>query len=261
MEEPEVESVEMVEMVDVRKKWRDEARDFTPWLAKNLDLLGKALDMNLECPKQEVPVGPFSLDILAKEVNKGVKVAIENQLEWTDSIHLGQLLTYAAGVDAGIAIWVAPEFRYEHAEALDRLNRWSSSRIDFYGVKIEVLKTGDSCPEPRFRKVVYPGGWNKEITETPGETESPTARQFRDFFQPMIGELIRTCFANPPIQRFGIGYRYFPSRLRSDIWYAVSFEKESDAWVTFHIETKDKGRTNRMFDELKKTTKADRKVP
>ena len=36
--------------------------------------------------------------------------------------HLGQLLTYAAGLDARIAVWVAPEFLYEHAEALHRLS-------------------------------------------------------------------------------------------------------------------------------------------
>ena len=69
-------------------------------------------------------------------------VAIENQLEETDHSHLGQLLTYATGCGAHIAIWVAPEFGYEHAEALHRLNEWTSERIRFYGVKIEVIKEG-----------------------------------------------------------------------------------------------------------------------
>ena len=239
-------------MVDVRKKWRDEARDFTPWLAKNLDLLGKALDVKLECPEQEVPVGPFSLDILAKEVDRGVKVAIENQLEWTDFSHLGQLLTYAAGVDAGIAIWVAPEFRYEHAEALDRLNRWSSSRIEFYGVKVEVTKTGDSRLKPTFHRVVWPSGWNKDITQEPGETISPLARRFRDFFRPLIEELPREDFADWPVQHFDHTGRFFRSHLHSGIWYAVSLEGKNDAWVTLHIQMEDKELTKRIFDELRK---------
>ena len=250
MEEPEIESVEMV---DVRKKWRDEARDFTPWLAKNLDLLGKALDVKLECPEQEVPVGPFSLDILAKEVDRGVKVAIENQLEWTDFSHLGQLLTYAAGVDAGIAIWVAPEFRYEHAEALDRLNEWTCDGIEFYGVQVRVIKIGNSLPAPEFRLVVYPGGWNKDIALS-SEEISPITQQLHAFFQPLIDDLIRTGFADKaPVQRFGRTGRHFYIRSRRDIAYAASLEGENDAWVTLHIETEDgKERTKEIFDTLRK---------
>ena len=94
-----------------------------------------------------------------------MKVAIENQLEETDHGHLGQLLTYATGYNARIAVWVASDFVYEHAKALHRLNELTGEGIKFYGVKIEVIeKVGDTCPERRFRKVVYPGGWDKKLT-------------------------------------------------------------------------------------------------
>ena len=53
--------------------------------------------MELELVQQEKPVGPLYLDILAREANTEVMVAIENQLEWSDIGHLGQLLTYATG--------------------------------------------------------------------------------------------------------------------------------------------------------------------
>ena len=36
------------EKLEVRSMWKDEARDFTPWLARNLHLLGRELDMKLE---------------------------------------------------------------------------------------------------------------------------------------------------------------------------------------------------------------------
>ena len=58
----EVETSPMVEVasldeVPLREVWRDEARDFTPWLAAHPDHLGKALQMDLELEGAEVSVG------------------------------------------------------------------------------------------------------------------------------------------------------------------------------------------------------------
>ena len=107
---------------------------------KNLQVLGDSLGLKLEWIQSEVPIGPYFLDILARETREDAKVAIENQLEETNLHHLGQLLTYATGCGAHIAIWVAPEFGYEHAQALHLLNEWTNGRIRFYGVKVEVIK-------------------------------------------------------------------------------------------------------------------------
>ena len=170
-----------VEQLDVRTKWPDEALDFTPWLAKNLYMLGDAIGVNLEFIQTEVPVGPYFLDIQAKEADGGAIVAIENQLEMTDLHHLGQLLTYSTGCEAQIAVWVAPYFGYEHAQALHRLNEWTKDSIRFYGVKVEVIKQAGSDPAPRFRKVVFPGGWNKEATLPPETFAQPLCGFRRGF--------------------------------------------------------------------------------
>ena len=248
MERPEL---GRVEPVDVRGVWPHESDDFTPWLAKNLDLLGEALHMKLKLVQPEAPVGPYYLDIQAKEIDRDVMVAIENQLEWTDLTHLGQLLTYATGCGAHIAIWVAPEFRYEHAEALHRLNEWTRDEIEFYGVQIGVIRIGDSSPAPVFRSVVSPGCWNKDITQPPSETMSPKDLRFHHFFQPLIGELIGTCFADKATQYFDSSGRLFSSSLDRGVGYAVSFWKNA-AWVTLHIRMEDDALTKRIFDELKK---------
>ena len=240
------------EQMEVRDKWKDEARDFTPWLAENLDLLGRTIGMELKPVQEEQQVGPFSLDIMAREADEGVIIAIENQLEWTDTGHLGQLLTYAAGCGAHIAIWVAPDFRYEHAQALHRLNEWTGERIRFYGVKVEVVKRvgDDSHSEPRFRKVVYPGGWNENLTQRSGETESPEARKHREFFQPLIDDMWRASFAEKANQYFNHTGRLFPSQFDKETGYAVSFWKNG-AWVSLHVRTWDSiERNNRIFDEL-----------
>ena len=241
------ETGDTTQQVDVREKWPHEALDFTPWLAENLNLLGDARGLKLELVQTEYQVGPFSLDILANEVNKRVKVAIENQYDWTDHSHLGQALTYAAGVDAHIVIWVVPEFMNEHGDALDWLNRWTSDEIEFYGVEVSVTKTGDSFDNPSFRKVVYPGGWERRDYQP---TISPRARQFRDFFQPLINEMLQTRFANRSTQYFDFTGRFFPSSFNPDIGYAVSLW-ENGAQVSLYVRTWDSiERNKRMFEEL-----------
>ena len=239
-----------IEKVDVRTRWPHEALDFTRWLSDNLHLLGAELGMNLELVQTEYPIGPFSLDILARELDEGVNVAIENQLECTDHSHLGQTLTYAAGCDARVAIWVAPEFTYEHAKALHRLNEWTRDGIRFYGVKVEIVKkSGDSPPEPRLRKVVYPGGWDREITLQSGEMPSHV-RQHRDFFQPLTAKLLGEGFAEKAVNHYNYTGRFFPSLVNTGVGYAASLYGQNDAWVTFHIQTDDLEQTRRIFDYL-----------
>jgi hypothetical protein len=56
-----------LEAVQLRRYWQDEARHFTPWLAKeeNLTLLGETVGMNLELVAVEQYIGPFRADIIA----------------------------------------------------------------------------------------------------------------------------------------------------------------------------------------------------
>lgn len=236
--------------VSVRAVWEHEEYRFTPWLANNLHHLDETLGLSLELIGIEQPVGPYSLDILAKETSTDVLVAIENQLEWTDTHHLGQLLTYTAGRDTRIGIWVATEFGYEHAQALNWLNDWISPQVSFYGVKIEaVRRTADSEPEPRFHKVVWPGGWDKEATLVPNP---PRGVEYEAFFRPLVTELMRSGFADrEPFKRFGPSDRSFRSRTIPSIHYSVSLEGVNDAWVTLRIQTGDKALTQGVFDALK----------
>ena len=233
--------------------WPNEPYDFTPWLAKNLDRLGEAIDLTLAPVQEEYQVGAFSLDILARETNEDVKVAIENELEWSDHWHLGQLLTYAAGCDARIAIWVAPEFRYEHAGALHRLNEWAGTNVRFYGVKVEVIRTVDGgALHPRLRTVVRPGDWNKALTQDPGETTSPHNLRHRNFFQPMVTKLLgsNVGFADSVRQYGAYTGGFFPSRLDKNIGYASSLSGNRKAWVIFSIETHDSEFNKSLYDAL-----------
>lgn len=144
--------------VNPRTEWKNEARDFTPWLAQeeNIQRLGDALGIELEVENTEVAVGPFSADILARDTGTGDYVVIENQLEKTDHDHLGKMITYSAFLRASAAVWLAPHFTDEHRKALDWLNDNSSDEIAFYGVVVELWQIDDSRPAIRFNVVSRP---------------------------------------------------------------------------------------------------------
>lgn len=76
--------------INPRKMWPNEAQNFTPWLAENIAELGEKIGMELEVVGQEVSVGPYSADILAKDIDTDAYVVIENQLEKTNHDHLGK---------------------------------------------------------------------------------------------------------------------------------------------------------------------------
>lgn len=92
-------------------------------------------------------------------------MVIENQLERTDHRHLGQLLTYAAGLEAVTCVWVASEFTNEHRAALDWLNNATRPEFNFFGLEIELWQIGDSPFAPKFNVVCQPNEWSKTLKE------------------------------------------------------------------------------------------------
>ncbi len=154
-----------LERLDLRTYWKREATEFTPWLGReeNIQLLSETIGMELEVQSQEESVGPFSADILCKDTATDHYVLIENQLERTDHTHLGQLMTYAAGLDAVTIIWIAQKFTEEHRAALDWLNRITDDTFTFFGIEIELYRIGNSVPAPMFNVVSKPNDWTKQV--------------------------------------------------------------------------------------------------
>jgi len=143
-----------MEKVPLRDVWKREVKDFNNWLFENIEVLGEELDINLTAIEKEKKIGSFSADIIA-EGSTGDTVLIENQLEKTDHDHLGKILTYVSNLEAKKAIWISNEPRSEHERATEWLNELSSD-IDFYLVKIELYKIGDSPPAPKFTVIAGP---------------------------------------------------------------------------------------------------------
>lgn len=175
-----------LEKVDIREIWKNEAKDFTSWLAKeeNLTLLSDEIGISMNLITAEAGVGQFSADILAEEPNTGRKIIIENQLEQTDHDHFGKLFTYGSGKDAGILIWICKHVREEHRQAIDWLNEKTDNTLHVFVIRMEAWKIDDSKPAPKFQVICSPNDWAKIIKNPPtdGNKLSETNLRQLDFW-------------------------------------------------------------------------------
>ena len=178
-----------IQQVDLREVWPNEATSFTPWLEENPEELGEVLGLDLEFVREK-PVGKFSLDLFGTDLNTNRKVIVENQLETSNHNHLGQLLTYAGGVEPSVIVWVAKSIRQEHRAALEWLNSVTDSETMFFGVEVKAIKIGDSEPAPMLDLVVEPNSWVKEVrSSSGGNFESEKSKAYGDFWRTLIEEV------------------------------------------------------------------------
>lgn len=235
--------------VPVRTVWPSEARDFTPWLAENIDRLNEALGMDLEIVAQEMSVGSFAVDIVARDVGTGGKVVIENQFGGTDHDHLGKIITYAAGVDALSVIWVTETIRDEHRQALEWLNRRTDDAIHFFAVVVEVLQVDASRPAVVFKPVVYPNEWQRATREATESKPTPREEAYRRYFQVLIDELREQHhFTRARAAQLQSWYS-FASGV-SGIAYGTSFAQGGRARCDVYIDYGDAETTKALFDDL-----------
>jgi hypothetical protein len=157
--------ISKIRRVPLREVWAHEAYDFTAWLEKNLDVLNEALNLNLVDANREQAAGSFSVDLVAED-EAGGRVVIENQLEKSNHDHLGKLITYLAAMEASAAVWIVSEPRPEHVGAVVWLNE---SSADFYLIKVEAVRIGDSPAAPLMTLIAGPSKETRRIRETKQE--------------------------------------------------------------------------------------------
>lgn len=147
----------------LRDAWPNEARDFTPWLVQNIGHLSNAVGLELEPGETEVAVEQFSADIVASDSKTGSRVLIENQLEGSDHTHLGQIMTYLAGLEARFVIWVARDFEEAHRSAIRWLNDHTADDFAFFAVRVRVVRIDDSPFAPIFEVLEKPNSWERAL--------------------------------------------------------------------------------------------------
>jgi hypothetical protein len=171
--------------VPLREVWKHEALNFTQWLAlpENIQQLGEVIGVEFIDTQSEVGVGQFYVDILARDENDR-KVVIENQLEPTNHDHLGKIITYAAGLQADIVVWIVERAREEHEQAINWLNENTTEHANFFLLQIEAWKIGDSAPAPRFNIIAKPNDWAKHVkAATAAGAMTERSKLYWDFFE------------------------------------------------------------------------------
>ena len=199
-----------LEEVDLRQAWPHEARSFTPWLSENIEMLSSVIGIPLELEGQEVAVEQFSADILARNPRDDSRVLIENQLEQSDHGHIGQIMTYLAGLDVNTVIWIAAGFREPHLSAIRWLNDHTIEPFAFFAIKLSIVRIADSPMAPVFEVVVKPNTWERQLQSIAKETQSLSG----------VGE-VRKKFWTYYLGKYPEEGQYGPANRSSNRWRPV----------------------------------------
>jgi hypothetical protein len=182
-------SLGQLKIVDPRTLWVNEERDFTPWIAANVERLGEVIGVPFTVEQTEKRVGAYELDIYGRVEGTDAPVIIENQLTPTDHRHLGQLITYASGLDAALIIWVAAEVTDEHRAAVEWLNKNTTDAVSFFLIRTEVMQIDDSKPAVKFVIEASPSEFKRVLRDAVEGVDAPRHEFRRKFWTALLSYL------------------------------------------------------------------------
>jgi hypothetical protein len=214
----------------------ERAAGFHALASQNIQKLADEIGVPLEVETQEKHVGPYKADLVCRiQGTEKLLFVIENQFGGSDHQHLGQLLTYAAGLDAKGILWIAERFTEEHKSFFQWLNDNTNSDVKAFAVEISLHRIGKSPAAPQFKIVSMPNGWNKQqrrVREVIALT--PTGKRYLNFWDQFSertkgialfaeGQSVPTFY-----RRFDLGRAGFA--LEGGIWTPPS---KPDEWGVF----------------------------
>lgn len=231
-----------LKQLDPRQLWKNEERDFTPWVAENISRLIEVIGVPFVVDQTEKKVGSYELDIFGHVEGSDAPVIIENQLTTTDHKHLGQLLTYASGLEAALVIWVATDVTDEHRAAVQWLNRVTGDSVSFFLVRPEVLQIDNSNPAVKFVVEASPSEFKRVLREAVEGEEAPRHEFRRRFWAALLQHLVsrkhlwaanrspsKDSWISTAVGRSGVGVNIsmaMGSRMRVEIYMSDDREKK-----------------------------------
>lgn len=244
---PSVGKMKKLNLNEIRKVWPNEQKDFSRWVANNIDVLNENLSLQIEIVAAEDPVHSFRADLVGTDNALQVPVVIENQFGKSNHDHLGKLITYSADKEAGEMIWICNEMQTAHKLALEWLNKITPKEMTFYGVELEMFKIDTSSPAPYFRIVAGPPPEKRPPISL---DISPRNKKYQEFFNRLRGKLLElqpnfTRAKALPQNWWNVGIG------RSGFWSSCNFTSDNKFRVEIYIDTGKKENNNAAFTDLK----------
>jgi len=181
-------NISKITRIPIREEFPNEAHNFTPWLKENLHYIGEKLHLSFTGEVEtEVEVGKYRCDVLAHTTD-GRRVVIENQFGHADHDHFGKILTYAAGLEADVVIWIAEDFWEPHITAINWLNsKTSEETLSFFAIKVGLIKIEDSKSALEVTIVKQPDEWGRQVkTERITRERSERSIKYHEFWQHFV---------------------------------------------------------------------------
>lgn len=151
--------------INLSEVWGSEIEGFATWLQQEeiLDMLGEALDISLKPAGGENLLNTLSGGVLAKDAKRGHHVIVLGHLDGMTHEAFGNLIIYAAGLEAKAIVCVGKEITAEIRQSLDWLNMVSRDDVNFYATELELWRIDDSVPAPNFNVVCQPNMWARQL--------------------------------------------------------------------------------------------------
>lgn len=136
--------------------WQEE-RNFTKWLADNIDCVGNIIGRNIVSACTEVKEsseygkGKYPVDILAIDENDE-KIVVENQYFLSNHIHLGEILTYSAWNSVSTIVWITEDIDEEHFHAVEYIKELAQSsdrKFEFWILLMSPDENSDLLNDPK----------------------------------------------------------------------------------------------------------------
>ena len=169
--------------INVKEVWGNEVDGFASWLQQEeiLEMLGEALEISLKASGEDIPLDTLAGAVLAKDTKRGHYVIVLGHLDGINHESFGQLIMYAAGLEAKAIICVGQEISAEIRQSLDWLNMVSRDDVNFYATELELWRIDDSVPAPNFNVVCQPNMWARQLKMGKEDGEVSEEQQSKEF--------------------------------------------------------------------------------
>ena len=95
-------------------------------------------------------------------------------------------MTYLAGLEAQVIVWIAIDFTEPHLAAIKWLNQHTVEPYAFFAVRLRVVRIGDSPLAPVFDVLERPNNWERQLQAATREKLSYAGRDRKAFWSMFI---------------------------------------------------------------------------